>query len=97
MGAIFGLAGIFAAACLYLLYALVKLVFLLATFAAQLIFSISGLIARLIIYAFRRFSQRAPTAVPAETARSTRASSRKRKVVPEGLKPTLRRTKAPKR
>ena len=37
MGAIFGLAGIFVAACLYLFYALVKLVFLLATFAAQLI------------------------------------------------------------
>ena len=37
MGAIFGLAGIFVAACLYLFYALVKLVFLLATLAAQLI------------------------------------------------------------
>jgi len=33
MGAIFGLAGIFAAACLYLFYALIKLVFLLAAFS----------------------------------------------------------------
>ena len=91
MGAIFGLAGIFAAACLYLFYALVKLVFLLATFAAQLIFSISGLIARLIIYAYRRFSQRAPTAVPTKAARSTRTTSRKGKALPDGLKPKRKR------
>ena len=91
MGAIFGLAGIFAAACLYLFYALVKLVFLLATFAAQLIFAISGLIARAIIYAFHRFSQRAPTVVPAKTTSSTRASSRKGKALPDGLKPKRKR------
>jgi len=48
VGAFFGLAGIFVAACLYLFYALVKLVFLLAAFTAQLIFAISGLIARAI-------------------------------------------------
>ena len=91
MGAIFGLAGIFAAACLYLFYALMKLVFLLATFAAQLIFAISGLIARAIIYAYRRFSQRATTAVPTKAARSTRASSRKGKALPDGLKPKRKR------
>ena len=91
MGAIFGLAGIFAAACLYLFYALVKLVFLLATFAAQLIFAISGLIARLIIYAYRRFSRRAPTAVPTKAAPSTRTTSRKGKALPDGLKPKRKR------
>ena len=78
MGAFFGLAGIFVAACLYLFYALVKLVFLLATFAAQLIFAISGLIARLIIYVYHLIRSRnaTPPAAP---------STRKR--APAGLKP----------
>ena len=78
MGAIFGLAGIFVAACLYLFYALVKLVFLLAAFAAQLIFAISGLIARAIIYTYHQIRSRnaTPPAVP-----------RTKKRVPTGLKP----------
>jgi hypothetical protein len=79
MGAIFGLAGIFAAACLYLFYALIKLVFLLAAFTAQLIFAISGLIARLIIYAYHQVRRR--NATPP-------AATRIRKRVPAGLKPT---------
>ena len=79
MGAIFGLAGIFVAACLYLFYALVKLVFLLATFAAQLIFAISGLIARAIIYVYHQIRSR--NATPPATPRT-------RKRVPAGLKPT---------
>ena len=79
MGAIFGLAGIFAAACLYLFYALIKLVFLLATFAAQLIFAISGLIARLIIYAYQQIRNR--NATPP-------AAPRNKKRVPAGLKST---------
>ena len=79
MGAIFGLAGIFVAACLYLVYALAKLVFLLATFAAQLIFAISGLIARLIIYVYHQIRSR--NATPP-------AASRAKKRVPAGLKPT---------
>ena len=78
MGAIFGLAGIFAAACLYLFYALVKLVFLLATFTAQLIFAISGLIARAIIYLYHLI--RARNATPPAAPRTT-------KRVPAGLKP----------
>ena len=79
MGAIFGLAGIFAAACLYLFYALIKLVFLLATFAAQLIFAISGLIARAIIYVYHQIRSR--NATPPVAPRT-------RKRVPAGLKPT---------
>ena len=79
MGAIFGLAGIFAAACLYLFYALVKLVFLLATFTAQLIFAISGLIARAIIYVYHQIRSRNATPL---------AAPRTRKRVPAGLKPT---------
>ena len=79
MGAIFGLAGIFAAACLYLFYALVKLVFLLATFAAQLIFAISGLIARLIICLYHQ--TRSQNATPPVAPRT-------KKRVPAGLKPT---------
>ena len=94
MGAIFGLAGIFAAACLYLFYTLVKLVFLLATFAAQLILAISGLIARAIIYVYRRFSQRTTAAVPAKTARSPRTGARDTKVIPEGLKLKRKRRSA---
>ena len=77
MGAIFGLAGIFAAACLYLFYALVKLVFLLAAFAAQLIFAISGLIARAIIYTYHQIRSR--NATPP-------AAPRTKKPVPAGLK-----------
>ena len=79
MGAFFGLAGIFAAACLYLFYALVELVFLLATFAAQLIFAISGLIARLIIYLYHQIRSR--NATPPVAPRT-------KKRVPAGLKPT---------
>jgi len=79
MGAIFGLAGIFVAACLYLFYALVKLVFLFATFAAQLIFAISGLIARLIIYVYHQV--RDQNATPPTAPRT-------KKRVPAGLKPT---------
>ena len=78
MGAFFGLAGIFAAACLYLFYALVKLVFLLATFTAQLIFVISGLIARAIIYLYHLV--RARSATPPSAPRT-------KKRVPAGLKP----------
>ena len=69
MGAIFGLAGIFAAACLYLFYALVKLVFLLATLTAQLIFAISGLIARAIIYTYYQIRDRNATP-PAASSRT---------------------------
>ena len=79
MGAFFGLAGIFVAACLYLFYALVKLVFLLATFATQLIFAMSSLIARLIIYVYHQIRSR--NATPP-------AAPRTRKRVPAGLKPT---------
>ena len=90
-GVLFGWVGILVAAGVYLFFALVKLVFLLATFAAQVIFAISGLIARLIIYAYRRFSQRATTAVPTKAARSTRTTSRKGKAPPDGLKPKRKR------
>jgi hypothetical protein len=79
VGAFFGLAGIFVAACLYLFYALVKLVFLLATFTAQLIFAISGLIARAIIYTYHQIRSR--NATPP-------AAPRTKKRVPAGLKPT---------
>jgi hypothetical protein len=79
IGAIFGLAGIFAAACLYLFYALIKLVFLLATFTAQLIFAISGLIARAILYAYHQIRSRNATPPPAP---------RTKRRVPAGLKPT---------
>jgi hypothetical protein len=87
MGAFFGLAGIFAAACLYLFYALIKLVFLLAAFTAKLIFAISGLIARAIIYTYHQVRSRnaAPPAAP-----------RTKKRVPAGLKPkrVVRKRKA---
>jgi hypothetical protein len=78
-GALFGWIGILVAACLYLFYALIKLVFLLATFAAQLIFAISGLIARAIIYTYHQIRSR--NATPP-------AAPRTKKRVPVGLKPT---------
>jgi hypothetical protein len=77
-GALFGWIGILVAACLYLFYALIKLVFLLATFAAQLIFAISGLIARAIIYTYHQIRSR--NATPP-------AAPRTKKRVPAGLKP----------
>ena len=90
MGAIFGLAGIFAAACLYLFYALIKLVFLLAAFTAKLIFAISGLIARAIIYTYHQIRSR--NATPPVAPRT-------KKRVPAGLKPTrvVRKRKGAKR
>jgi len=79
VGAFFGLAGIFVAACLYFFYALVKLVFQLAAFTAQMIFAISGLIARAIIYVYHLIRGR-NTASP--------AAPRTKRRVPAGLKPT---------
>ncbi len=79
MGAFFGLAGIFVAACLYLFYALVKLVFQLAAFTARLIFAVSGLIARVIIYVYHLIRARNATSP---------AQPRTKKRVPAGLKPT---------
>ena len=79
IGAIFGLAGIFVAACLYLFYALIKLAFLLAAFTAQLVFAISGLIARAIIYTYHQIRSRQATPLAAP-------STKKRD--PAGLKPT---------
>jgi hypothetical protein len=78
-GALFGWIGILVAACLYLFYALIKLVFLLAAFTAKLIIAISGLIARAIIYTYHQIRSRnaAPPAAP-----------RTKKRVPAGLKPT---------
>lgn len=61
MGAFFGLAGILVAACLYLFYALVKLIFQLAAFTAQPIFAISGLIARAILYVYHLIRARNAT------------------------------------
>jgi hypothetical protein len=87
IGAIFGLAGIFVAACLYLFYALIKLVFLLAAFTAQLIFAISGLIARAIIYLYHRLSRQTPAHIPVKTDRTIRTIARKRKPISDGLKP----------
>ena len=78
-GALFGWIGILVAACLYLFYALIKLVFLLAAFAAQLIFAISGLIARAIIYTYHQIRSR--NATPP-------AAPHTKKRVPAGLKPT---------
>ena len=79
MGAIFGLVGLFVAACLYLAYALAGLVFMLAGFAARLIIFISAMIAKLILYAYHRY--RAQHATPAPTPPTN-------KRVPAGLKPT---------
>jgi hypothetical protein len=87
IGAIFGLAGIFVAACLYLFYALIKLVFLLAAFTAQLIFAISGLIAKIIIQLLSLISRRMAATDPVPRASTKRSRLLKAKATPAGLRP----------
>ena len=60
LGALFGWAGIFFAACMWLFMALARLAFALIMFAAQVLIAISALIAELIVYLYRRLT-RPPT------------------------------------
>jgi hypothetical protein len=86
-GALFGWIGILVAACLYLFYALIKLVFLLAAFAAQLIFAISGLIAKIIIQLLSLISRRMAATDPVPRASTKRSRLLKAKATPAGLRP----------
>ena len=62
LGALFGWAGIFFAACMWLFMALARLAFALIMFAAQVLIAISALIAELIVYLYRRLTR--PPATP---------------------------------
>ena len=53
LGALFGWAGIFFAACLWLFMALARLVYALIVLIAKVLIAIGALIAQLIAYLFR--------------------------------------------
>jgi cytochrome b len=77
-GALFGWIGILVAALFWVTLAIFRLIWALILFAAQLLFAISNLIARAIIYLYHLIRARNAT-LPA-TPRTT-------KRVPAGLKP----------
>ena len=75
-GALFGWVGILVAALFWATLAVFKLLWALALFAAQLIFAVSGLIARGIIWAFRRVTQPSTSPMPASSPRARAEGSR---------------------
>ena len=87
-GALFGWVGILVAALFWATLAILKLLWALILFTAQLIISVSALLARGIIWAFRRITQpsTAQTASPRRRAAPTR--SRASAPIPKGLTPT---------
>jgi hypothetical protein len=86
-GALFGWIGILVAALFWATLAIIKLLWALTLFAAQLIIGASALIARATVSLFNRASQRMSSPGPA-------LRDRKAKSIPSGLKPKrTRRTK----
>ena len=81
-GALFGWVGILVAALFWATLAILKLLWALTLFTAQLIIGVSALLARGIIYLFNWASQRMAVSSPA---------SRKAKAIPAGLKPKRKR------
>jgi hypothetical protein len=79
-GALFGWIGILVAALFWATLAILKLLWALTLFAAQLIIGASALIARATVYLFNWASQRMSS--PGPTPRV-----RKAKDIPAGLKP----------
>ena len=77
-GALFGWVGILVAALFWATLAILKLLWALTLFAAQLIIGVSALIARGVIYLFNWAAKRMEVSSPA---------SRKAKAIPAGLKP----------
>ena len=61
LGVLFGWAGIFFAACLWLFMALARLAYALIMLTAKVLLAISALIAQLILYLYRRLTQPAAT------------------------------------
>ena len=57
LGALFGWAGIFFAACLWLFMALARLAYALIVLSAKVLIAIGALVAQLIVYLFRRLTQ----------------------------------------
>ena len=62
LGALFGWAGIFFAACFWIFLALARLAYDLVMLAVKLLLAISALIAQLIVYLYRRLTR--PPATP---------------------------------
>ena len=102
-GALFGWVGILVAALFWATLAVFKLLWALTLFAAQLVIGVSALIARGIIWAFRRVTQPsnspAPATSPRARAEGSRTGSRTRSaaIAKKDLTPTrTRRSKGAK-
>ena len=87
-GALFGWVGILVAALFWATLAILKLLWALTLFAAQLIIGVSALIARGIIWAFRQASLRSNPPAASPRRRSASARTRTSASVPKGLTPT---------
>ncbi len=85
-GALFGWIGILVAALFWATLAIIKLLWALTLFAAQLIIGASALIARATVTLFNWASQRRSSQSPAPRVR-------KAKEIPAGLKPKRTRQK----
>jgi hypothetical protein len=85
-GALFGWIGILVAALFWATLAIIKLLWALTLFAAQLVIGASVLIARATAYLFSWASQRKSSPGPA-------LRDRKAKSIPPGLKPRRTRRK----
>jgi hypothetical protein len=97
-GALFGWVGILVAALFWATLAILKLLWALTLFAAQLIIGVSALIARGIIWAFRRITQPSTTQTTSPRRRAAIARTRTSAPIPKGLTPTrVRRSKKAKR
>jgi hypothetical protein len=97
-GALFGWVGILVATLFWATLAVFKLLWALTLFAARLAIGVSALIARGVIWAFRRVSRRSTTQTASPRRRAASARSRASAPIPKGLTPTrVRRSRKAKR
>ena len=97
-GALFGWVGILVAALFWATLAILKLLWALTLFTAQLIIGVSALLARGIIWAFRQASRTSATHTTSQRGRSATARTRASAPIPKGLTPTrVSRSKKAKR
>ena len=97
-GALFGWVGILVAALFWATLAILKLLWALTLFTAQLIIGVSAMIARGIIWAFRQASLRSNPPAASPRRRAGTARTRTSAPLPKGLTPTrVSRSKKAKR
>ena len=87
-GALFGWVGILVAALFWATLAILKLLWALTLFTAQLIIGVSALLARGIIWAFRQASRPSTTHTASPRRRAATARTRTSTPIPKGLTPT---------